>query len=416
MSKKRIPGIGFLNRVMALGIGRIMTLFLIAAVGGWFTFTLTLAGISRNTNPALALKYWPTESVALAEQADQLFFADPMKSNKKVFDLAQKALRQQTVNAKALRLLGYYADAKHQPLRAKMLITQAAKLSRREPGAQLWLIEAEAREGNTKKTLVHYDILLRTKTDSKLLLFPRLINAITEPDVRAALKPYMRNGNSWISGFLGQALYTGQDTSALVNLIVESHGFPPLEMSRSQETALLRRLANEKRFDDVHRIYRLMPGAKTARLTDASFDETDRDSRYGPVGWLLLDDPEAGGGFSGKQSSTHPNLQLFANSSTTRIIASKLLYLQTGTYRFNAKLASIERSDGGFLRWQLRCANDPSNRANWILEMDAKTAATNLTVPAGCPVQYLDIVISGGRAQIGMEAVVSDVSITTQIN
>jgi tetratricopeptide (TPR) repeat protein len=416
MTKKRSSGAGFWHKFKAIGLGRLLIATVLALVGGWYAFALALSGISRGDNPATALTFTPTDSNALAAQADLLFFANPAKPPEKVYAMARSALRQQAVNPRALRLLGYYADAKGQPSRAMLLNTEAAKLSRRESGAQFWLIEAHARAGDTKKTLEHYDILLRTKPDSQMVLYPRLLGAISDAEIRTALKPYVRSDKAWVSAFLWQAVNSGEDASALVSLIVEAKGFPPGAASRMQEQALLGRLATEKRFDDAQRIFRLIPGATPARLTDASFNETDRDGRYGPLGWKMLDDPDAGGGFTGKQGDKDTSLQLFANSSTTRIIASKLLYLHPGNYHFKAKLASIERGDGGYLRWQLRCADDPANQPAWILEMDAKLADTTLTIPASCPVQYLDIVASGGKAQTGMEAVISNVAISTKEN
>jgi hypothetical protein len=81
-------------------------------------------------------------------------------------------------------------------------VTAAARVSRREPRTQLWLIEHYAQQNDTARTLNHYDILLMTKPVIQRLLFPRLSNAIADAPIRAALIPYLRQDKAWMSGFL----------------------------------------------------------------------------------------------------------------------------------------------------------------------------------------------------------------------
>jgi hypothetical protein len=416
LAKRRKWPYGFPQALTNIGPARLILSLILAVFGGWFAYTLAASGINRSRNPQVALSFTATESGALAEQADRLFFGNPQSPSPKIKEMAIAALRQQAANPKALRLLGYYADVKRQSSQARNAINVSLKLSRREPGTHLWLIEDSAREGRTAQTLKHYDLLLRTKPASQALLFPRLENAISDPGVRAALKPYMKSKKAWVSAFLGQLVGASKNLSPVVSLVVDSNGFPPTDASRGQEQSLLKRLAVDKRFDDVHRVFMLVPGAKASRLTNASFDAADRDGVFGPVGWHIVDDPDVGGGFTSGGSRSKPFLQVYANGSTRGLAASKLLYLRGGNYRFRAELSSIDRGDGGSLRWQLRCANAPENQPIWILEMDRKTANMPVTVPADCKVQYLDILMSGGSGQTGSEALIKSVSIDVRAN
>jgi hypothetical protein len=267
---------------------RIGLLLLLGLVGAWFAFALAVSGVTRTKNPQIALSFIPNESTALAARADQLFFANPSKPPKEARELALTSLRQQALNARALRLLGYYADAQGDNLKADALVRQAAKLSRREAGAQLWLIEANARKGDTEQTLVHYDIVLRTKPDTQILLFPRLLAAIEDADVRAALKPYIRKERGWAGGFLFYANGNSKNLPALVDLIAETGGIPDRESAHNQELGLLSRLVTEKYFSDARRLYLQMDAAKAARLTSAAFDPSDRGGRFGPMGWQMI--------------------------------------------------------------------------------------------------------------------------------
>ena len=128
------------------------------------------------------------------------------------------------------------------------------------------------------------------------------------------------------------------------------------------------------------------------------------------MGWQLLEDPDAGGGFIGNVGDRQTMLSLFANSATTRPVATKLLYLKPGTYLFSARLANLDRGDGGFLRWQLRCPAI-GGAPVWTIDSINVALRAELAVPANCPVQYLDLIASGGKGQTGLEATIASVSV-----
>lgn len=399
-----------LATLRTIGIARILILTVLGLVGAWFAAALAISGVARIKAPQTALMAIPNESAALASRADQIFFANPKSPPRSVESLARGAIENQAINAKALRVLGYVADAKGDTETAEKYVRMAAKLSRREPGAQLWLIEASARKGDVAQTLVHYDIALRTKPDTQTILFPRLVNAIEDREIRTALKPYIRAKNGWAAGFLYFANTNSKNLPALVDLIVETGGLVDAESAKGQELGLLGRLVAEGLFADARRLYLQLPSAKSARLTSAAFDVSDRDARFGPMGWQLLEDPDAGGGFTGNAGDKQTMLSIFANSATTRPVATKLLFLKPGKYLLSARLANLDRGDGGFLRWQLRCpAID--GPPTWTIDSINASLRAELIVPANCPVQFLDLIASGGKGQTGLEATIASVSL-----
>lgn len=399
-----------LAAVRTVGIARILILTVIGLVGAWFAAALAISGVARIKAPQAALLAMSNESAALASRADQIFFANPKSPPRAVELFARRAIENQPINAKALRILGYVADAKGDTEMAEKYVRMAAKLSRREPGAQLWLIEASARKGDVRQTLVHYDIALRTKPDTQTILFPRLVNAIEDREIRTALKPYIRAKNGWAAGFLYFANTNSKNLPSLVDLIVETGGLVDAESAKGQELGLLGRLVAEGLFADARRLYLQLPSAKPVRLASAAFDVSDRDARFGPMGWQLLEDPDAGGGFTGNADDKQTMLSIFANSATTRPVAMKLLYLKPGRYLFSARLANLDRGDSGFLRWQLRCPAIDGPPA-WIIDSINASLRAELVVPANCPVQFLDLIASGGKGQTGLEATIASVSL-----
>lgn len=397
-------------RLREIGLIRIALFSLAGIVGAWFALMLAVSGVTRIKAPQSALAFMPNESTALASRADQLFFLNPKNPPRAVRNMALRALKEQAIHAKSLRILGYASDARGDSAQAERLVRMAARLSRREPGAQLWLIEASARDGDVAQTLIHYDIALRTKPDTSTILFPRLLSAIDDKDIRTALQPYIRAQDNWALAFLNHANVNSKNLPALVDLIIETGGLADKESAKSQELDLLSRLVSESFFEDARRIYLHMLGAKPARLSSPAFDESDRDARFGPMGWRMIDDPDAGGGFTGSTGERQISLSIFANSATTRPVANKLLYLKPGKYLFTARLSNLDRGDGGFLRWQLRC---PAFAAApiWTIDSINKTLRATFSIPANCSVQFLDLIASGGKGQTGLEATVASVTI-----
>lgn len=401
----------FTDAVKRVAFLRIFIVILFAIILGWLSFSLAVSGITRTRNPRTALIFIPTESSALGSRADQLFFANPSRPSPQIRGLARRALINQAVNAKALRLLGYIADTQGDKQRAFSLVTTAAKLSRRDAGAQLWLIEFHAQANDNSKTLKHYDALLSTKPETQTMLYPRLSRAIEDQAVRSEMLPFMRRGRSWMESFLSHATANSKDLTGLVSLIVEAKGYTKTESARPMALNLIERLVREKRFLDARRIYFLVSGGKAGRLTDPAFDNDDRGAQFGMMGWQISDYPDAGGGFSGNSAQGKPQLSIFANSATTQIAASRLLYLPPGSYSFSYSISEFALGQGGYIRFQLRCPTTSAPSPVWMFEADVKRSTSTVDVPSDCPVQYLEILTSGGNGQLGMEATIDTVAI-----
>ncbi len=402
----------FVDGIRQMGLTRVVIVLLLATIGGWLSLALAISGITRTKNPQAALMLVPTESTALSARADQLLIANSTKASPQISKLARRALMQQAMNAKALRLLGYAAEIQGDRQRALSIINMATSLSRREAGAQLWLIEYYAQANDTAKTLKHYDILLSTKPDAQALLYPRLSNAIEDREVRAALLPYVLRDRPWITGFLSYAAGNSKDLTGLVDLIAEAKGYPKNGSERDLALGLIGRLISEKRFTAAQNIYLLVPGARAARLTNPAFDANDRNAQFGAMGWQVSDNPDASGVFVAQKDKKEPALAVFANSATTQKVASRLLYLQPGSYSFTAKISQLATGDGGYIRFQMHCPANEVATPFWVSAADPKRPSSIIEIPADCPVQFLEIIASGGDGQQGLEAAISSIAIT----
>lgn len=390
---------------------RIAFVVVLAVVGAWFAFALAVSGITRHRNPDVALRFVPIEANALANKANFELANQDARPNAAIAKTAEQALRQQALNATALRILGQWAAANKQPERAARLVASAERITRRNAGTQLWLFERSLRARNVKQAMRHLDRLLTTEPDLTVAVFPLMVEALKARDFRTELRGYMRPDVGWSIHFLGHAIGATKDLASVVALVEGLGGFPDTESSRLQEQQLMARLVAERRFDEARRILALVPGSSRKVLTEASFTPADRAGQFGIMGWQLLDDPNAGASFSGGGRTRRPTLSIFASSATTQTVASRLLYLQPGRYNFRAAFAELDRADAGYVRFQLNCASPGKSATPWTLDATSKQLASQIQIPADCRVQLLSIIASGGKGQLGIEATINNLTL-----
>jgi hypothetical protein len=104
-------------------------------------------------------------------------------------------------------------------------------------------------------------------------------------------------------------------------------------------------------------------------------------------------------------------MTLYADPSTTRIVASKLLYLEPGSYALSTGIADLDAGAGGGLTWQLRCPTRVAGSIVWSGVLISQQSAHKVTVPEDCRVQFLDLVAAGGQGQTGLDATILRVSL-----
>lgn len=400
------------NRKIAFSLsqaGKVSLGVVIGAVGAWYSFGLAMSGVTRTKVPLVALRYEPNESRALAAQAEQIFFKNPKNPSSQSRELALRALKYQLVNPSALRTLGYYADSTGDKKAALALIDAAQRLSRRDAGAQIWLLDHYARADDAKNALKHYDILLRTNPASQDVLFPRLVAAISSPDIRREIQPFLKNDKSWGPAFLAFAATTGKDLQHLVDLIVEIDAGSDDDNMHTNKVELLKRLVEGGRYDDTKRLYLTMNDARASNLASASFSRSDVEQYFGPLGWQRFELPDAGADFELVQNK--PTLSIYSNPNTTRTVVRKLLYLAPGNYSLKTNSKVVSGGEGSELRWQLGCSASKDMKPNWSFPIRAPVSEVSFTIPQGCSTLALELVVSGGQGRDGVETIISNVEL-----
>jgi hypothetical protein len=402
-----------LPALKSIGFARLALVLIVALLGTYLSFAFAVAGVTRNKNPAITLRFIPWEGVALAKQADLLFLANVKDPPEFVTELAKKSLHWQALNPAALRLLGYtYPQTGEEGEKARRFIELSAQLSRREAGAQLWLIQRAATYGELPQALSHIDILLKTRPSSSSTLFPILLQGLPDPGFRKLFRGYMRRPSPWVGSFLSYGVANTADLQSMVKLITEAKGFPDYDTSPAQARRLMSRLDKAGQYEALTKIYMLMPGAKPTRLQNPEFDKNDVDEQFGVVGWQSFDGPDAGAAVISEKGAPRPQLTLYASASTTRRVASRLLILDPGLYTLSTTIEEADYDRGASMSWQLRCPSRAAGGLPWSGKLAGAQSSMVIVIPSDCPVQFLDLIASGGQGRVGLEATISNVKLS----
>ena len=398
----------------------IFRLVLLASLGTLLVYssaTSAVVSVARTKSYQTALALDSNDSIALAVKADNLFLVrqDPA-TLKQVKQLARQSVRSQAINARALRLIAYTDEALLPEPKSREFIDMATRLSRRELGTQIWLIEKSVAADDAVGALRHYDIALRTNTAIQIPLFVQLTAGIELPVIRQALAPYIRANTPWAPAFLTHAIAASENPASVATLVKTAGGMPKGDTSRDLEKYLLSQLFAKGQFAEAKEYYLSLPEAKPTVLTSLDFNPDNMSSSSGMLGWQLVQGASTGADWSG--GSENQVMAAFANSGERGMVARKWLFLLPGNYRINLTFGDASMLMTGAIEWTMNCLSDRQPISAWRSGPLRPTSGTRTygvaTVTQDCPFQSIEIAMTGGEAQTGAELVVQSARIVRQ--
>lgn len=382
----------------------------------WLSFIHAVANITWDRDPDVALRYVPDHPLALSRKADELFAEkqDPA-TLAKVEAMAKESLRGGALNPVAIRLLGYVADVRGDTKKARELMLLSHKVSRRDFGTQLWLIEDAVARNDKKQALYHYDIAMRTTPSSFPILFPTLTGALSDPEVRVHLAPIVRQAPVWLPAFLSESIGTIENPANIADVLVKSGGLPDDESYRNLSNALLAQLAGKNKFPAFQQYFLSLKGSRADTFKAAAFTKDTVGLPYPVVGWQVADSPAIGGTFSAANDKGRSTLAAFASSGERGELLRKYMFLAPGNYRFASRFSALDGAPDSEVRWELQCVKAAGNTSAWFVATPVQKGAFGLTqdfnIGSDCRTQLLVLQTAGGSSQLGTEFTVNSVDI-----
>lgn len=373
------------------------------------------ANVVRASNPGVAARVAPWDGLSPGVQADRLVAgaAGGRFPVAKVRALARTSIADEPINPRAIRLLGYAADAGGDAVAARRLVNLAAGLSRRDLWAQLWLIEDAVRKGDVNAALDHYDVALRSEPESGQLLFPVLTNALSDPALQTALAQRIRANPPWLANFMSYAVSNQTDWAGLANTIQLAGGLQQTAEFMPFETRLLDQLVTAGNWDSARRFYLSLPGARPRSLTNTGFSEQTTVVRFVPITWQVIGAPAYGASFQTNELAADSYvMRVYANAGERGVAARRLLFLPPGRYGIRERIQIVNPGTEAERYWSVNCGAAEGKWRRIYSSSDANDKRPAVfTIPTQCPAQLIEFNVAGGTDQDGIELLINDFSL-----
>jgi hypothetical protein len=378
---------------------------------------VSVVQVTRVNAPDVTLSIFPNDPIASVAKIDRQPFqalTDPARQ-RAIQLTATRSIVAQALNPSALRMLAFSSVNHGQVRAARQLALVASKVSRRELGAHVFLIEDYVARDDVQGALRHYDLALRSSSGSRAILTPVLIRAMEDEQINAALSQYVKKQPDWLYPFLQQAIVESRDPSTVARLVERSGGWPSATVFQNLQSVLLTELAAKGQYASVKRHYLLSNNGDPTLLNSPAITEKSVSKQQGALAWVSTG--SAVSGFEVVAEPGHPvALLFFAGSGARETVSRKLLFVSPGTHRLSVEFGRVVLSSGSGFKWSATCLDVNSGETIWQSEVlrpkadDLFTATFN--VPANCHTQALEVEMIGGDGQTGTEVVVKSVTLS----
>ncbi|TKD51877.1 hypothetical protein [Sphingomonas baiyangensis] len=384
----------------------------LALVCGYVSTTQSLGAAIGKSAAERAHALAPGDGRIAAELAEQLAAGDPDPASRARADaLARSALAAEPLAAPALTALALNAQVRGDTGTTRRLFAHSNRLSRRELGARLWMIEDAVARNDIPGALRHYDIALRTSRAAPDLLFPVLSAAIADPTVAAAVADTLAARPPWGGNFIEYAAALGADpvaTTAFIDRLTRRD----LPVPAAARVSAVNALVNAGRSD--------LAWASYARLRGDVARDRSRDPQFAAqlasptvFDWVAINNDA--GVYAAIQPTEDGGIVDFAVPATVSgIVLQQAQLLPPGRYALAGASAGIDQLSDARPYWQLVCTDGrelgrvelPNSSAN-----DGRFAG-GFTVDAACPAQMLRLVARASTAVGGVTGQITRAALT----
>ena len=364
-----------------------------------FTATMVAGGALARLFPG-----W-VSAQQLAEEGSRSAIDPSSRQIERARNYASRALAIEPTNVVALRTLAVLSAMEQRTAESTRLFALAEQLSRRDLPTQLALIETRVADGDIPGALVHYNRGLSTSRAAREQLFPILVAASKEKEVREQLGKMLSARPNWWREFadvlLEQGLPESQfDLARALNLDVSR----PLDREVVQAT--IARLVDAKSFLLANRVYQEHVAAsdKQSLVRNPGFD---RQNLFPPLDWSFLDQPGLSALTDSRDNRTV--LSIYADAGRGGDVARQVLLTPAGNYRFEGVFGELPTDQAGWPIISLQCLSGAKRQlAELMPSGSGQKREMTVSIPSDCPAAQLTVSIVGlldGAAEATIERI-----------
>lgn len=380
---------------------RMIVIGLATAGLAFAAFSAAFVNISASANPTVARTFDADDPVALAAAADALLTEGLTDANAvRVRRLATGSLAVLAVNPRALRLLATSLDQSATDSQRLALLNLSNRLSRREIGTQLLLIEKNAQTDAIGETLKHYDIALTTNRGAQERLFPILAAAIEDKAINREFANLMASKQPWIDAFIRFKLESDKDSNALADAGNAARVKPTGPAFDEMKQFLFERSLRTGNYAAARQFYAKYQVAEPGLMQTARFSPPQAVRQGGLMRWQLFELPYILPQIVRPAASSPYQLLVEASSGARGTVASKLMLLSPGKQRIAINYGNVAFTPASTATWTLRCVGMKDDRVVWTADVtSAAPARASMLIPPSCGAQTIELAIASGPDQ-----------------
>lgn len=362
----------------------------------WRVVSLGLADAYARKDPERALFWRDNHPEALYRMAERQA-ARKQWSEAKTY--AERCLRANPLDGRALRVLAQAADANGQAAKALDLYRMAAKLSPRDIASHVWLLSHALSNREAKASITHLDALMRLR--------PSLVEGL-QPQANA-LAVNLATQQHMVNALAENPPWRGQFLNGLAKSDFLSRDIAPFFLQLSRKSVLepnefkpwLDRLRSEKLFGQAYVTWANLIPANHRSYMGNVFDggfEIPPEEQVGDFAWNNWDVNGAmvlWTSARGTVGESSYSVQ-FEGRRTPFANLSQLLVLPPGEWllSWRAKANRLDSPRG--LIWRISCESDGKTLAEsepMIGRHDWRPFSLTVNIPASCTGQRLTLMI-----------------------
>src|SRR5262245_38583272 len=343
-------------------LGTFVCVLLILIWLAWSIFAETIAQGLAKSDPNAALRWVADHSIALNQLAQQEL-EDPRGKLDSAREWAQRALRSNPLNARALALLGLIAERNGDQNSADALMRISGGRTLSDATTDAWLFNRELRRADYSHALPYADAILRTVSITELdarkrQLYPSLAAFVTNPLAFKALIAFLATSPPWRRWFLSEMSQRSANQARLIDLyaaLTETDA-PP---TKAELWPYLNRLIKDGNYGQAYQTWhKTLPPGKQANETYPFNRDFDIPVDGLPFNWRLESIPGADIRIVSSDNAGRALLVQFSGGRVHFANVKQLMLLPTGAYSFTGKVKTEDLRTSRGLWWQISCANN----------------------------------------------------------
>lgn len=382
-------------------------------VGAVYASQNSLMSYLREADPEAAYSRDPSDGRAAVNA-----FAAELSDNPQFIissrdaDAARASYVHRPLNANLLSFYGLREASIGKSGLANSLMASANTVSRRDALSQLWMIEQKSSAGDVKGAVAHYNALLSVHPAMQATFLPVLVSAVTYPEIRAAIRPYLNPETKWSAPFLdiaSQRVEVSQYRDLVEPIASRLRG----DAYTFSNARIIYRMLQSGLTGDAWKLFSLVtPNVDLAAFRTFAPGGANLDPKWQPLSWVLgqSEDISASATADGTIDVT------VAPTARGLIALRDVAVIPSSTYLLGHRSIYEPGSPRASLRWSVSCLaqNGPQLIVDRFVPAAANTKLVQLSVdvPDNCNLVRVELSALGSEGQLNSMVKITDLTLS----